>query len=260
MFFQFVVALTIFAFASASVLSGSKVTASIKDTDVGGIEGLGANIVAPFKFQDWVLGFKYHLADFKKGPESLFAKKSFETGGEGTATVDADFTLDDQTVGVTATWESDSLGLTVEAKGNSNDKVTKLSALKDLVLGDNKLSLKAAYDLPGKIASGFGKYDVDGTVLAVDYSTEDADPVLSVTKALDDNNEVTPSVSLKSGGLAYAWKRTWEGGSLKAKLFPGDKVDVEWKDDGAGGVWTTNAEFPLDDSNAKVSISRDWKY
>jgi hypothetical protein len=85
--------------------------------------------------------------------------------------------------------------------------------------------------------------------------------VLSVTKSLDDNNEITPSVALKSGSLAYAWKRKWAGGSLETKLTPGEKVDVEWKDEGAGGVWTTSAEFPLENTAAaKVSIARDWKY
>mmetsp|Transcript_23196 Transcript_23196/g.38684 ORF Transcript_23196/g.38684 Transcript_23196/m.38684 type:complete len:261 (+) Transcript_23196:213-995(+) len=260
MFFRLIVALAVFAFASAKVLEGSKVSASIKDTECS-VDGLGVNLEAPFKFNDWVVGFKYKLANLQKGPESVFAKKSFDMGDDDTVKIDADYTLADQVVGVTATWESDSLDMTVKAEGNSKEKMTKVSALKDLMMGDNKLSLKAVYDIPGKIASGFAKYDVESkAVVAVDYSTEDSDPVLSVSKALDDNNEVSPSISLKSGSLAYAWKRTWEGGSLKAKLFPGDKVDVEWKDDGAGGAWTTNAEFPLDSSNAKVSFAREWNY
>ncbi|KAJ1442706.1 hypothetical protein B484DRAFT_389913 [Ochromonadaceae sp. CCMP2298] len=253
--------MTILAFTAANVLSGSKVSASIKDTKVDGLEGLNIELAAPFKLNDYVVGFNYKLGDLRKGPDSLFAKKSFETAGEGKASVDAKMTLSDQKVKADVTWESDSMGLTVGVSGDSKDKVTKVSALKSMMLGDNKISLKAAYDLPGKIASGFGSYNVDGTLLNVEYSTEDKDPVLSVTKSLDDNNDVTPSVGLKSGSLAYAWTRKWTGGSVKTKLTPGEKVDVEWKDEGAGGVWTTSAEFPLEDSAAaKVSISRDWKY
>lgn len=93
------------------------------------------------------------------------------------------------------------------------------------------------------------------------YDSEDKDPVLSVTRALDSKNEVSPSVSLKSGDVSYGYTRKWEGGSLKSKLFPGDKVQLEWTDKGAQGSWVTSADVPLDNkANTKVSFGRDWSY
>lgn len=71
-------------------------TASVKDTTVNGIEGLNVKISAPFKFQDYVVGFKYALGDLKRAPESLFAKRSFDTAGEGSVTVDTDYNLENQ--------------------------------------------------------------------------------------------------------------------------------------------------------------------
>ena len=49
--------------------------------------------------------------------------------------------------------------------------------------------------------------------------------------------------------------------SLKSTFFPGDKVSMEWTDQGSGGSWSTTADVPLDSSkNTKVSFNRDWDY
>ena len=237
----------------------------MKETVVNGIEGLNINLVAPFKIQDYVVGFRYALGNLNKVPESIFARKSFDTMGDGKLTVDADYVLVDNNVKVSSSWTSDSLGVAVGVTGDSRDKVTQVEAQKDAVVAGNKFSLKAAYDLTRKVVSGFASCDVQDTLLQVDYCSGSQDPVLSVTRALDAHNEITPSISLKTGQLAYAWRRRWAGGSLQAKLLPSDparrRVELEWTDEGASGVWTTNAEFPLDDSSkCKISVSRDWKY
>lgn len=61
------------------------------------MEGLNINVAAPFKFQDYVVGFKYALGNIKRAPESLFAKRSFDTS-EGQFTVDSDYTIADNTL------------------------------------------------------------------------------------------------------------------------------------------------------------------
>jgi len=259
--FRLLVVLAILALCVAESPKESKVSASIKDTVVNGLEGFNVNLAAPFKFQDYVVGFKYALGDLKKVPESLFAKRTFDTPGEGKATIDAMFNVGDNVFGVEAEWESEDLGLTVYANGNTADKMTSVGAKKDLDVDDNKLSIKAMFDIPKKIWSGKAKFDAEAACVEVECDSEERDPILTITKSLDDNNEVIPSISLKTAKLTYGYKRKWAGGFLKGTLFPGDRVDMEWEDDGSNGVWSTTASIPLDDaSNTKVSISRDWNY
>ena len=61
--------------------------------------------------------------------------------------------------------------------------------------------------------------------------------------------------------MKYGWVRHWNGGSLESEYTPGDKLALSWKDNGANGQWTTKADIPLENqSNTKVSFSRDWNY
>lgn len=71
------------------------ISATIKDTNVDGVEGLNIEWAAPFKFDDYVVGFRYALGNLRKAPESLFAKKSYDTPViEGAATIEMDYVLD----------------------------------------------------------------------------------------------------------------------------------------------------------------------
>ena len=104
---------------------------------------------------------------------------------------------------------------------------------------------------------------VSVTAITVSYDTEENDPLLKVNHKLDDKNSVTPKISLKSGAASYGWTRALNGGSVETTYTPGDEavVDVEWKDKGMGGVWTTKASIPVDDhSKTKLSISREFDY
>ena len=84
---------------------------------------------------------------------------------------------------------------------------------------------------------------------------------MAVSHQLDAKNAFSPSVSLKNGAVKYGWVRKWSGGSADLKLTPGEKLTVEWKDQGANGVWTTKAEIPVNDqSKSKISFSHDWTY
>lgn len=81
------------------------ISASIKDTTVNGVEGLNINWEAPFKFDDYVVGFRYALGNLKKAPESLFAKRTYDTPiVEGAATVDVDYNLDSKVFAVESKW------------------------------------------------------------------------------------------------------------------------------------------------------------
>jgi hypothetical protein len=237
------------------------VSASIKDTTVSGLEGFNVNVAAPFKFQDYVVGFRYALGDLKRAPESLFARRSFNTGSEGTATIDADYSLTEKSVSVAAKWTSSNLGLTVSADGDSKQRLKKVEFVKDLPVNDNTLSLSGAYNVLKKSFKGCAELFADNTKVKLEFDSTDKAPVLAVTRSLDENNEVTPSICLRTGDMSYSYKRKWEGGSLQGKLFPGDKLEVEWKDVGSHGTWTTTADVPIKDTaNTKVSVSHEWNY
>lgn len=204
------------------------------------------------------------MGNLNKIPESVFARKSFDTVADGKLSVSADYCIAGNTAKISSSWFSDAFGLTVGASGNTKDLVTEVRAQKDTIVAGNRYSVSAAYDLLKKVGTGAASVDIDhNTLVRVTGSSDTLDPVLSITRSLDKQNDVTPSISLKTGKLSYAWKRNWVGGSLLAKLHPSaadKRLELEWKDEGSSGVWTTNAEFPLDNSSkCKISVSRDWK-
>jgi len=248
----------IVAFVNAGPVSQT-ISASVKDTSVNGIEGLNIKWNVPFKVQDYTVGFKYSLADLKKVPDSLFAKRSFSTSGDGVATIDADYNVADKTLGVSTTWSSDKHGFSVGASGNSKDRVTELCATTTQNIGGNKVDFKGTWD---RLKSNFGfssKASVDEITAQVDYDTAEKNPVLSVSYKLDANNVVTPAISLKDGEMSYRWNRKINGGCIDAKLNPGHTLDVAWQDNGSNGVWSTKASIPVHDpSGTKVSFNREW--
>jgi hypothetical protein len=239
----------------------SQLTASIKDTQVTGVEGFNFNLVAPFKFQDYIVGFRYALGNFRKAPESLFLKRTFHTPGDGLATVNADYDLGDNSLNIGARWDSELYGVNIEAEGDTKRRLKNVGLCKSLFVKDNKLTVAGAYDILKKKASGKALLDADGTKVQVSYDSDEKDPLLVVTRALDERNDISPSIKLRSGEISYGYRRKWNGGSLFSKYYPGDRLSFEWKDQGASGTWTTTAEVPLADTTAtKVSFSRDWNY
>lgn len=233
----------------------------MKNTNVNGPEDFNLQVVAPFKFQDYIVGFKYALGNFRRTPESFFAKRSFETPGEGVATVNADYTVADNNLNVAAQWTSDKLGLKLGAEGDVQSRLKTVSAVKSVSVNSNKFTLSAAYDILQKKLAATVNAKADATGVNLQYDTVSQNPSLTVSRELDENNEVAPTISLKTGEISYAYKRKWVGGSLLAKVFPGDKVSVTWKDHGANGAWTTQADVPFDDaSKSKVSFSHEWDY
>jgi len=247
----------IVAAVSAGPLSQT-LSASVKDTSVDGLEGLNIKWTVPFKVQDYTVGFKYSLADLKKVPDSLFAKKSFDAGS-GQACVNADYNIADKKLGVCANWSSEKDGLSFGVSGNSNDRVTEVRACTTQTIGGNKWNIKGTWDRVKNTIGLNTKTTVEDITAEIDYDTTDKNPVLSVAYKLDANNVFTPAVSLKDGEMSYRWNRKINGGSVDAKLKPGNSLDVEWQDNGSNGVWSTKASIPVNNpSGTKVSFSREW--
>lgn len=180
-------------------------------------------------------------------------------GGDGSATVDADYNIASKTLNANVHWERD--GLEINLKGNNNDKATEVSATTAQKLNGHDWNIGATYDILKKAITVNNDLTVDGTNVAVEYDNQNKDPVLTVKHKVDDKNTVEPSISLKTGNMAYGWIRKINGGTVESRLTPGQKLDITWEDNGANGVWSTHAEVPLENTkNTKVSFSRDWNY
>jgi hypothetical protein len=141
--------------------AGKSITASVKDTAVNGVEGLNIKWSAPFKFQDYVVGFRTTLGDLRRAPEELFAKRSFNTGGDSTATVDADYNIESKRLNLNAKWSNEKIDL--GAEGNSEDKLTSLSASTNTQLNGNNLNVGAVYDMMKRRITGSSELEVDDT-------------------------------------------------------------------------------------------------
>lgn len=263
MIFNLVIALCLLALTAAAQFSAgpAKISSTLRDLHVNGAEGLNLNIVAPFKFQDYVLGFRYAVGNFKKLPEALFASKSFETFGEGHVTVDADFNVDDKVLNLDAEWQSDKLGLAVAISGDNVNTLKTVAVSKDLPLNDKKVTLSSSYDALKKKISGKARLSIPKTVVDLAFDSDSQDPTLIVSRAIDENNEVIPSIGMRSGSMSYGFRRRWEGGSLLSTFYPGKKVLFNWKDEGVSGNWITTADVPIGDTkNTKITVTREWKY
>ena len=82
----------------------------------------------PFKFNEYVLGFKHSISNFAKAPESFFLKKTYDTPNNSKTTIKLDYNSVDQVLASSTTFESDTkYGLTAVADANTKDYLTKFS-------------------------------------------------------------------------------------------------------------------------------------
>lgn len=161
-----------------------------------------------------------------------------------------------------AQWESDKLGLKVHAAGDTKNKFTEVG-LSSTTSASNgaKVTLKGNFDNLKKKFSFITKAENNDLAAEIAYNTADKDPVLSVSKAFNGNDEISPSISLKTGAVSYKYNRKINGGKVEADFHPGENLVLEWKDQGSNGVWTTKADIPVDNTaGTKVSFSREWTY
>jgi len=127
------------------------------------------------------------------------------------------------------------------------------------------LEVSPAYDLSTKVASVKNRLNLNSdTTLELnlrsdDVSNRDAlDARMTVEHAIDAQNSIKPSFSLKSGDVDYEYTRALGGDAeLNVKATPGKDVNLQWEDPGSRGVWTTNVKMPWGQpSGASVSFKR----
>lgn len=123
--FNFVILFLTLAVVSASKPVVPTVSAAIRDTSLEGLEGLNLKIAIPYRFQDYLVGLKYTVGDFRKLPDTLFAVKSFDTPLDGKVKFDTEFSVEDKRLGLNVDWESNALDLTASAAVDSIDKLKR---------------------------------------------------------------------------------------------------------------------------------------
>jgi len=178
-------------------------SASVKNVGVDGIDGLNVKWEAPFKFDEWVVGFKLALSDLRRAPETLFVKRTYDTPVvDGAATVDCSYNVASKVLSTDCTWVSKTSDLAVSVSGNTEDKLTKVGAAGSVRVAGEKLALEATRDLKNAKYSGSARVAHGDTSITVSYDSEENDPLLKVNHKLDNLNSVTPKISLKSGAAS----------------------------------------------------------
>lgn len=85
------------------------------------MQGLNIRAVFPFKFDEYVVGFKHSFTSFGRAPDALFVRRSFDTGDLGTAQVEAEFNTLSNVGHFSTGWRSNRFGLAVNAEGDTNN-------------------------------------------------------------------------------------------------------------------------------------------
>jgi hypothetical protein len=108
---------------------------------VDGLQGLNIRATFPFKFDDYVVGFRHSFTSFGRAPDSLFVRRSFATGDLGTATVDAEYNTLANVGHLKTGWHSPRLGLDVNVEGDTKSKFRNA----EVALVQRVLALTAQY-------------------------------------------------------------------------------------------------------------------
>jgi len=249
------------------------VSLKLKDDNIiGGIKDLDVDWVGYFSVDKYVVGFKYALDSIlKKGlPESIFVKRAFNLAS-GKVIVLGDALLHEKSFSAFVKTISNA-GSSLSVRFNSKDLLTDseyVDTISDSFLGfkvkltstiereDNK------YKVGEKVS--FARDDLGIEVKANDINILNGDPSvdLSISKKIDENNFIGPTVSIPSKKVKYTWLRTFPGGSLRSEYKLGDKLTLTWRDEAKStGAWISKAEIPIGDDTkkTKISISRDFSF
>ena len=156
---------------------------SLQDTSVSGLEGLNMNAVFPFKFDKYIVGFKHSLCNFDRAPSSLFARRSFDTGAVGIATVDAELDTRQNIATINANWISPSLGLEVNVAGNSKTAVDTVCVQARQQLQGLDCDALAAYDVRSSAVNTHIGVSNSVTDVYLSYDTASRNPQVSVLRS-----------------------------------------------------------------------------
>jgi len=254
--------------SAATSTSLTKVTTNLNDIILNGLEGLNIKIIAPFKFENNIFGFKYTLKDAQKIPDIIFAKTTRNNCFyEGDVIIESDYHIKNKIFNIQSLWQNKKEKLSLLMKGNNNINqlpITEIGISKELKYNNKDILINLIYNIPQKIFKGFSHIDLNNNniQLEIDYNSYTKESILSIIKNLDKSNDIIPSISLLTGNINYIWLRKWNNGLLKTKLIPGQLIDLEWKDKGCHGEWITNVKVPLqsDDKKPILSLQREWSF
>ena len=205
--------------------------------------------------------YDQNLASFR--PRSLFAK--WTAKGANPLEVTATYNVAANSAEVDVDYENS--GTRVQAALDSARKtiLNTVELSRTFNVEGRDLEVSPAYDLSTKVASVKNRLNLNAdTTLELnlrsdDVSNRDAlDARMTVEHAIDAQNSIKPSFSLKSGDVDYEYTRALGGDAeLNVKATPGKDVNLQWEDPGSRGVWTTNVKMPWGQpSGASVSFKR----
>lgn len=265
----FILLQIVFSVVSSSSSSPlTKVTTNLNDIILDGLEGLNIKIIAPFKFNNNIFGFKYTLSNIQKIPDIIFAKTIRNNCiYEGDIILESDYHIKNKIFNIQSIWQNKKEKLSLLLKGNNNINnqlpITEVGISKEFNYNNKDILINLMYNIPQKLFKGFSHIDLNNNniQLEINYNSLTKESILSIIKNLDKSNDIIPSISLLTGNINYIWLRKWNNGLLKTKLIPGQLIDLEWKDKGCHGEWITNVKLPLQSDNKPIlSLQREWSF
>lgn len=153
---------------------------------------------------------------------------------------------------------SENLGIGLSASGDTDNTLTAAGLSLSRNLDRASFTMCGEYQILRNKCLAMVRAELDDTAVKITYDSKVKDPVVTLTQQLNDIDTVAPSLSLKTGKMAYKWNRQYDTGDVESTYYPGDKVEVRWSDNSYSGTWTTQATIPLDKpSNCKLSFSRN---
>jgi len=221
---------------------------------------------------DYIVPFKFYgstVVGIKKNDDQprAFIKTTKDLKTNGVLAVEADFGLDDQIVQLASKWTLKKNGFiggitaALGFKDKFSAEIKELSAIQEL--DSSKLVLDYKYKLNSKTMSGTTSYDwTDVGVLKVKGDSKEDDPLLSLSRKINNNDKITPGVYLKTGKPIFGFSRKWTGGSIDVTADTKQQVVTSvWKDETATGAWYTKLVTFYDKESkgkSEVTIRREW--
>ena len=153
-------------------------TAGLKDNTVDGLEGIQLKATIPFKFEDYTLGIRHAFgASLAKGPQAIFARRTFDAPKDSTLTVGAEYEPEGNVLSVATKWVRN--GISVLLNGDSQDKLKSVEVASVDDVKGNKVSSSVNYNVLSKKIGVKVDVSKDDTTLKLSYDTESEDPVVS---------------------------------------------------------------------------------
>jgi hypothetical protein len=109
------------AFCCGVCVMQSTISASLRDKSVDGLAGLNIRATFPFKFDDYVVGFKHSFTSFGRAPDALFVRRSIDTGDAGTAQLEAEYNTLANVGSYSAGWASKKYGVAFNVQGDTKN-------------------------------------------------------------------------------------------------------------------------------------------